>query len=82
MRRALVIVASTAALLSSAVCAADDTCAPEPHVQCLKQVTIYGRAPKPMVVIELRHAAAASAAGQAHAAMRERWTKAPIPVTL
>ena len=82
MKRALFVLASVATLVTSTVAAADDACVPEPHVQCLKQVTIYGRAPKPMVVIELRHKSAATSAGEAHDAMRARWTQSLVPATL
>ncbi|HEY1960118.1 MAG TPA: hypothetical protein VGH28_31130 [Polyangiaceae bacterium] len=80
MKRALFVLTAVATLAASTLAAADDTC--EPHVQCLRQVTIYGRAPKPMVVIELRHPSAASAAGEAHAAMRSQWLRALVPPTL
>ena len=82
MKRALFVLASVASLLVSAAAAADDACVPEPHVQCLKVVTIYGRAPKPMVVIELRHKPAAASAGEAHEAMRARWMQSLVPATL
>ena len=71
--RLLAVLALAAVTLAPLAARADDRC--EPGVQCLKPVTIYGRAPKPMVVIELRHASAASAAGQAHADMRARWLR-------
>ena len=81
MKRALVALALAAVTLVPLSATADDSLC-EPGVQCLKMVTIYGRAPKPMVVIELRHATAASAAGQAHEQMRARWMQQLVPATL
>ena len=80
MKPMLFIVALACGMFASVAARADDTC--DPGVRCLKMVTIYGRAPRPMVVVELRHASAATAAGQAHAEMRERWLKQLVPVTL
>ena len=81
MNRALVAVALAAVTLVPAAAGADDSLC-QPGVQCLRMVTIYGRAPKPMVVVELRHAPATSAAGQAHAEMRARWIQQLVPATL
>ena len=80
MKRTLAVLAAAVAMLASVSASADDLC--EPGVQCLKVVTIYGRAPKPLVVIELQRPTAASAAGQAHEAMRARWLQQLVPATL
>jgi hypothetical protein len=80
MKRALILLVAASALLASASAGADDTC--EPGVQCLKMVTIYGRAPRPIVVVELRRIPAATAAGQAHEEMRQRWLERLVPATL
>lgn len=80
MKRTLAVLAAAAAMLASVSASADGLC--EPGVQCLKQITIYGRAPKPLVVIELQRQSAATAAGQAHEAMRARWLNQLVPATL
>jgi hypothetical protein len=75
---ALLIVAAATAVPS--IVMADGTC--EPGVICLKPYTVYGRVPKPLVVIELRHASAATAAGAAHEDMRSEWIEKLEPATL
>lgn len=74
--------ASVFAVLSllSAASGADEAC--EPGFACLKPVTIYGRPPKPIVVVELARPTAASAAGAAHDALRAEWMQKLEPATL
>ena len=57
-----------------------NTC--EPGFVCLKPQIIYGRPPKPLVVIELRHPSAATQAGAAHEDMRAEWIQKLEPATL
>jgi len=63
------------------VAAADETTC-EPGFVCMKTVIVYGRAPKPLVVIELQHPSAAKQAGAAHEEMRAEWIQKLEPATL
>lgn len=80
MRRLLALSIVFAAVGVSSAVMADEKC--EPGVICLKPYTVYGRAPKPSVVIELQHPSAATQAGAAHDAMKEEWLKKLEPATL
>jgi hypothetical protein len=80
MKRAAIALFAAAAMLAALPADADDTC--EPGIQCLRMVTIYGRPPKPLVVIELRRPSAARSAAQAHEEMRARWLAQLVPATL
>jgi hypothetical protein len=77
MRSWLLLVASSALLCTAGVANADDTC--EPGIHCMKAITIYGRPPRPHVVIELVRPTAASAAREAHEAMRAEWDAKLVP---
>jgi hypothetical protein len=48
-------------------------------VHTIPIITVYGRAPKPSVVIELSRPTAAHEAGSAHEYLRERLTAQSIP---
>ncbi len=80
MRRALVLAVTAASLFLSSSVMADETC--ERGFVCIKPVTVYGRAPKPLVVIELQHPSAAKQAGAAHEDMRAEWIEKLEPATL
>ena len=67
-------------LVVPSIASADETC--EPGFVCLKPITVYGRAPKPLVVIELQHPSAAKQAGAAHEEMRAEWIQKLEPATL
>jgi hypothetical protein len=80
MSRFLAVAVVAAALLVPSVVMADGTC--EPGFVCLKTQIIYGRPPKPLVVIELQHPSAAKQAGVAHEDMRAEWIQKLEPATL
>ena len=48
----------------------------------LRVVVVEGRAPLPLVVVDLRQPTAAHEASVAHEALRERWLRASVPATL
>lgn len=80
MRKALSFAIVALAVCAPSLVMADGAC--EPGVICLKPYTVYGRVPKPLVVIELTRPSAASAAGAAHADMRSDWLEKLEPSTL
>lgn len=80
MKRWLALFVLACASFVSASAGADETC--EAGFQCLKPVTIYGRPPKPIVVIELPRKSAATAAHDAHETMRAEWNAQLVPATL
>jgi hypothetical protein len=51
-------------------------------VRTLPMITIYGRAPKPSVVVEIRGPTAAREAGLAHEGLRDRLMAQSIPPAL
>ena len=82
MRRWLALLSASVILCKAGAASADDE-ACEPGVYCMKGITIYGRRPpKPMVVIELVRPTAASAAREAHEAMRAEWDKKLVPAPM
>ena len=76
---ALLLVATLIAT-SALADASDAAC--DPGYQCLHPVTIYGRPPKPIVVVELTRPTAAKEAGTAHEQMKLEWLKRAEPKTL
>jgi len=69
-------------ILAATALADETNTACEAGYQCLKPVIVYGRPPKPIVVVELVRPTAAHEAGAAHEEMKLEWLKKAEPKAL
>jgi hypothetical protein len=81
MRKGVALLGAVAVVCVSSSASADPKAAAD-GVYTMPVITVYGRAPKPLVVIEITRPTAAHEAGTAHQRLRDELAAELVPAAL